>query len=71
MNLTNFVVKSKMVKDGMHSFCVTQRNAINASDNLKMVIGTAWIQNNLKRVAKNLEMFYSLIEAIPQYFGIF
>ena len=35
----------------MYSFCVTQ---INASDNLKMTIGTSWTQNNLNKVAKHL-----------------
>ena len=36
----------------MHKFCDTQRNSINESGNLKMLIGTDWTQNNLKKVAK-------------------
>ena len=36
----------------MHSFFVAQINARNASGNLKMVIGTAWIQNSFKKAAK-------------------
>ena len=36
----------------MRSFVVAQINARNASGNLKMAIGTAWIQMNLRKVAK-------------------
>ena len=46
MNLINFDVKYKMEQDEMHSFFLAHINARNASGNLKMAIGTAWIQRN-------------------------
>ena len=36
----------------MHSFFLAHINARNASGNLKMAIGTAWIQMNLRKAAK-------------------
>ena len=44
----------------MHSFFVAQINARNASGNLKMVIGTSWTQNNLKKVAKHFRVILSI-----------
>ena len=61
MNVTIFNVKSKMEQDEMNPFCVTQINAINTSGNLKMVIVTGWAQNILKKMVKNLEVFYSFL----------
>ena len=44
MNLPNSYVKHKMERYEIHSFCITQRNAINQSCNLKMLISNAWTQ---------------------------
>eukprot|EP00957_Ditylum_brightwellii_P197203 15024585-Ditylum_brightwellii.AAC.1 len=39
-------------KNNIYSFCVKQRNAVNADPSSKMVIGTAWTHKHLRRIVK-------------------
>eukprot|EP00957_Ditylum_brightwellii_P211639 15366411-Ditylum_brightwellii.AAC.1 len=36
----------------IYSFCVKQRNAVNADPSAKMIIGTAWTHKHLRRIFK-------------------